>query len=95
MMVKSLIVLIAFAMTLFTPFIVTIHTDADGNTVSLFTLDVCHASGSAMSAQADIPFLYESPCVLSISENNLIYEDSYTALLPFQAALQTERPPKV
>jgi hypothetical protein len=82
-------------MTLFAPYIVTIHTNADGNTVSLFTLDVCHASGSALSVQADMPFLFENPCELSVSERRLVNEESNNAFSPFLLVLQQEHPPRV
>ena len=95
MKVGALIALVAFAMTLFAPFQISLHTDTDGTTASLFTLDVCHASGSALSVQADIPFLYECPCKIFVSEDSRVYADSDNALSPFLLILKQERPPKV
>ena len=95
MKVKALIVLSAFAMTLFMPFQITLHTTADRNDAPLLTLDVCHAAGSSMFVQADMAFLYECYFELSISKNSWSYE---IPVLPYRCllvVLQKERPPRV
>lgn len=95
MQFKTLIALISFIMTICAPFQFNIHTDTDSNTTSFFTLNVCHASGSAMSVQADIPFINACTCEISISESSLAYAVSDIGLLPLLIGLQSERPPRV
>ena len=62
MKVRSLLILIALSLSIFSPFSVSIN-PSDGHSY-IINLDVCHASGSAASISADTPALQESLCSL-------------------------------
>jgi hypothetical protein len=67
---------------------------SEASTPSLMALDVCTASGSAVHASVDLPFMCESP-VKSLPEISSVLYDA--AGLSFQLPLftfQLERPPK-
>ena len=94
MKVKILIVLIVFTMTICSPFKINVHFKPGNKTASILTLDVCHASGTALSAQSDIPCVLECPRALSLFERSFIYAASNSAFTPFLIVFQLERPPK-
>ncbi len=94
MKLKTLITLIVFIMTLCAPFQITSHPD-HGKTASLFTLDICHASGSACSLCKWISScITEYPYTLALFESNCVYSTATPFFKPFLIAFQKERPPK-
>ncbi len=94
MKVKILIMLVALTMTICAPFTINFHFGPGNKTASFLTLDVCHASGTALSAQADIPGVLECPCALSLFENSFIYSAANFVFIPFLIVFQQDRPPK-
>ncbi len=94
MKVRILIVLIVFTMTICAPFKINVHFNPGNRTASILTLDVCHAAGTALSAQADVPCVLECPCALSLIESSFMYAAANSVFTPFLMAFQQERPPK-
>jgi hypothetical protein len=90
----SILVLFALVISVMIPNI-TITYAASGDQPIILTLDVCSPSGSAATANADMPSLHE--CMCSLAPLPLI--SSYTELNPlfnpFITAFQEERPPRV
>ncbi|MBZ0155033.1 MAG: hypothetical protein K8I29_02315 [Alphaproteobacteria bacterium] len=95
MKVRTLIALIAFIASLFAPFQITVHPVPDDPAPSLFTLNVCHASGAALSVQADIPCITEPSCTLPLFEGTFVYMAVDPVFHPFLIAFRQEHPPKV
>lgn len=88
------ILLASFLMTVFVPVQINIQSDFDRKDVSLLTLDVCNASGSALSAHADLTFVCEGPCKLTACDAIRRYDFSNHVFTPFLVSFQQERPPK-
>ncbi len=94
MKIKTLLALIAFIITLCAPIQITLHSDPDKGTASLFTLNVCTVSGAVFSSQVDIPCVPGCPCILSLFENTFTYRDFSPVFSAFLITYQQERPPK-
>jgi hypothetical protein len=94
MKIRTLIALIAFVMTLCAPFQITVHSNPDNKTVSLLTLDVCHAAGAVLSAE-EIPCITECPCTLPLSESAFVYTTAPHVFNPLLTTFQQEHPPRV
>jgi len=94
MKVRILIVLIVLTMTICAPFKINVHFNPGNKTASFLTFDACHASGTVLSAQADIPCVLERPCALSLFTSSFMYAAANSAFNPFLIAFQQERPPK-
>ncbi len=94
MKVRMLIVLIVFTMSICTPFKINVHFNPGDKTASLLTLDVCHASGTAISGQADIPCVLAYPSSLSFFENSFMRQAANSVFIAFLIAFQQDRPPK-
>lgn len=91
---KTLIVLGALILTVFSPLQINLRANPDGKIASLFMLDVCHASGSALSPQVDMPYAAGCPISLRLFEITANYVELNLDLKPFLSAFQQERPPK-
>ena len=62
MKIQSILILIVLSFSILSPLSISISPLDDHSYI--VTLDVCHASGSAVSVNADIPALQESLCNL-------------------------------
>jgi hypothetical protein len=92
MKIRSILILITLSLSIFSPLSVSIT--PSNNQSYILTLDVCHASGSAVSVSADIPALQESPhklCPLGLCGYTRIIDPSCKLSL---IASDLERPPK-
>jgi hypothetical protein len=97
MKLLTVVSLIFFCLTAVAPAHVTVpsaRADQNKNTASLLTLNVCHAGGSALSVQADIPCVLDYPCSLSLFESKLVYVAATPVFNPLLLLSQQERPPK-
>jgi len=92
MKIRSLLILIALAISVFSPFSISIN-PSDGHSY-IINLDVCHASGSAVSVSTDTPALQES--LYNLCPPSLC---DYTEIIgplhrPSLVLFDIERPPK-
>ncbi len=94
MKIKALIVLVAFFFSASLPLKITIHYDLYSKTTSLLTLNVCHAAGTALSAQADVPCVLQCSCALPVFEISVKHSVVNSVFNPYLSAFQLERPPK-
>jgi hypothetical protein len=59
------------------------------------SLDVCNASGSFMSANADTPSLHECPCKPVPFEFAAFFETNASTFALSLFSVQVERPPRI
>lgn len=92
---SALILLITLMFSIFSPLTVQLTISPESRATFLVTLDVCHASGAALSVSSEMPFLCEGTVSIDrlettrshVSEN----ESSFPLLIPYPE----ERPPRV
>jgi hypothetical protein len=63
MKIQAILIVIVLSLSILSPLSISISPLDDHSYI--LTLDVCHASGSAVSVSADFPALQEAPCKLS------------------------------
>jgi hypothetical protein len=94
MRAKTLLVLITFVLLIFAPFKFNVQFSPDKKNISLFTLDVCHASGGSLPTQVDILCVSECAFSLLLFESTCLHAGSNSffqlSIIPFQE----EHPPK-
>lgn len=94
MKAKILIVLIVFTMTICAPFKLDFHFTRGNKSSPILTLDVCHASATVFSVQADIQYVPECSMSLPFFENSSVYTSANSVLTPLLVALRQDRPPE-
>jgi hypothetical protein len=90
----SLIVLVCICALFFSPLAIAPSHAKAGNGPSFITLDVCNASGVLLPGDADTPSLHEAFCGPLLYESASNLETIKPPVVPFQFALQLERPPQ-
>ena len=60
----------------------------------LLSIDVCNASGPALSSNSDIPAIHECPCKVASSISIFFYNIFDTAFHSFLIAYRKDHPPK-
>jgi hypothetical protein len=93
MKIKALIVLVVFFLTVVMPLRITFDFDRHNKTVSFLTLNVCHIAGAALSTQADVPYVMECCCELSLYKSIIKYSAADFIFNPLLLASLQERPP--
>ena len=68
---------------------------SQNDTTVIFTLDVCGSAGSSISANQDIPSIYECPCKIMPLEFTGFLNISKPLFSPLLIPSQEELPPKV
>ena len=94
MRLKALIMLVAFIVIVIAPVHINVYQYPDNKTASLLTLDVCNASGSGLSVQADTPWMLDGLFSLFLSEGIYFHEILQPAFHAFLISFQQERPPR-
>jgi len=89
----SLLLLAVLCLSLVSP--LTIHLASAGQEEHFVTLDVCHATDASLSANADSPALFESPCRSVTLEFAGFHEPGSIVFIPYLSSLQQERPPRI
>jgi len=95
MKLKSLLVLIMLVASIVVPVKLHISTSQNSPMVIIITLDVCHASGSSLSVNTDIPSLHECSCDPVLLESEALPKVDKTSFAPSWFSIQIERPPRV
>ena len=90
----SMLVLLALVISVIIPNI-TIIGAATNNQPMILTLDVCSPSGSAATANADMPSLHECMCSLAPSASTSFHIALNPVFNSFIIAFQKDRPPRV
>lgn len=92
MKIASSLILLALALFIVSPLSIQIAPSDEGTFI--VTLDVCHASGSAVSPNADMPAIDERPCSFQpVALAGFIETLSHDCRL-YVPSFQLERPPR-
>lgn len=95
MKVSSILILAVLLLSLISPLAVHVTSALPDSGRSLVTLDVCHASDSSLSVNADSPSLHECPCKYVPLAFAGIHESDSAVFVPYLISVQHERPPRV
>lgn len=95
MKISCTFVLTVILITLLAPVHVTLAYRYDNDAPHLMTLDVCGASSPFISANSEMPSLYESLCNLCIPDFAGFHDASEPAFRPFIMTDREERPPRI
>ena len=95
MRLKSVLILIVLCLSVISLSAVTASASPFSNGTFLITLDVCHASNPAVSANSDMPCLHEISTQPFLLEYAGAYNSLDQLLGQFVSISQKDRPPKV
>jgi hypothetical protein len=93
MKMSTVLLLVSLMLTIAAPF--TLNISPSDNATVLLTLDVCNASQSAISVNADTLAVQESICTLAPASLSGYIQTVYCPSKPFVSVFKKDRPPEV
>ena len=94
-LVSTFILLMALVCAILSPLTIQVTISPDSRVTYLVTPDVCHASSSPVSVNADMPFFCEGPADLVRLETVGPHQIYSQLSVPLSIPYPEERPPKV
>ena len=95
MKLKAILILVSIVFSVFSPFTAHVPLSPPGQGKCFISLDVCHAMGSFVPANADVPSLPESPCGLSPDVFVELIETGSSSFVLTSFSSQIEQPPRI
>lgn len=94
MKTAAFLILAMLVLSMTSPLSLHVPFSSDHNS-RILTLDICDASGSALSVNGGMPVIPECPCKLCPLEFNGFHWIADTLFTPFFIPFQQDRPPRV
>jgi len=95
MKLSAILILVAIVFSVFSPFTAHVPLSPNGQGKCFISIDVCHASGSFMPANADAPSLPEASCRLLPVGFAEFMETGNFSFASTSFPSQIEQPPRI
>jgi hypothetical protein len=89
----AFLVMAILVVSMISPLSIHVTASSDDNS-HIFTLDICNASGNALSVIGSMPVIHECPCKLCMLEFAGFYRIPESLFTPFFIPFQQDRPPR-